>query len=159
MSLHKSAGILFRSPAHGHAVDLNSRDAHSYRNGLSIFAASADAFVEFQIVAHHRDASQHVRAVADQSCSFDGRGDVAVFDHVGFRGSEDEFSVGDIDLASAEVDGVDATLHRANNVFGIVLTGEHLGVGHARHGNVFVAFAASIAGVGHSHQTGRKLVA
>ena len=37
--------------------------------------------------------------------------------------------------------------------------GEHVGVGHARHGNVLVALAAAVAGVGDAHQPRRKLVA
>ncbi len=41
----------------------------------------------------------------------------------------------------------------------IVLPGEHVGVGHARHGNVLVAFATAVAGVGHAHQAGGELVA
>ena len=41
----------------------------------------------------------------------------------------------------------------------IVLAGQHVGVGHARHGDVFVAFAAAVAGVGHAHQAGGKFVA
>ena len=42
---------------------------------------------------------------------------------------------------------------------GIVLPGQHVGVGHARHGDVLVAFAAAVAGVGHAHQARGKLVA
>ena len=91
--------------------------------------------------------------------AFDRGGDLAVFDHVGFAGGEDEFAVGDVDLASAEIDGVNAVLHGANDVFGIVLPGEHVSVGHARHGDVLVALAASVAGVGDAHQARGKLVA
>ena len=43
--------------------------------------------------------------------------------------------------------------------FGSVVAIEHVGVGHARHGDVLVAFAASVAGVGHAHQAGGELVA
>ena len=84
---------------------------------------------------------------------------LAVFDQVGLRRGEHKFAVGDVDLAAAEIHRVDAILHGANDVFGIVLPGEHVGVGHARHGNVLVAFAAAVAGVGHAHQAGGKLVA
>ena len=42
---------------------------------------------------------------------------------------------------------------------GIVLPRQHVGVGHARHGNVLIAFAASVAGVGQAHQLRRKFVA
>ena len=157
--LHEAAGIFSGGAAYGQAIDFNRRDADAYWDGLAVFAAGADAFVEFQIVADHRDSRQNVGAVADQRRAFDGRGDLAVFDHVGFAGGEDEFAVGDVDLASAEVDGVDAVLDGANDVFGIVLSGEHVGVGHARHGDVLVAFAASVAGVGHAHEPSGELVA
>ena len=46
-----------------------------------------------------------------------------------------------------------------DDVLRIVLTSEHVGIGHARHGNVFVTFAASVASVGHSHQPSGQLVA
>ena len=39
---------------------------------------------------------------------------------------EDELSVGDINLASAEVDGVDSVLHRADDVFRIVVPRQHV---------------------------------
>jgi hypothetical protein len=47
------------------AIDFNGRDANADGNGLSIFAAGADAFVEFQIVADHRNPRQHIGSVAD----------------------------------------------------------------------------------------------
>src|SRR4029077_3980319 len=62
-------------------------------------------------------------------------------------------------LAATEVHGVHTVLDRADDIFGIVLPGEHVSVGHARHGNVLVAFATAVTGVSHSHQEGRELVA
>src|SRR5208282_4835823 len=53
----------------------------------------------------------------------------------------------------------DSVLDRLDDVFRIILTGQHVGIGHAGHGNVFVALAASVAGVFHAHETSRKLVA
>jgi hypothetical protein len=44
--LHEPAGFAFRRAANGEAVDLNRRDADADRNGLSIFTAGADAFIE-----------------------------------------------------------------------------------------------------------------
>ena len=41
----------------------------------------------------------------------------------------------------------------------MILAREHVGVGHARHGNVLVAFPASVPRIGNAHQPGRKLVA
>ena len=51
MLLHESAGFALGGAADGHAIDFNGRNAHAYGNGLSIFAAGADAFIELQIVA------------------------------------------------------------------------------------------------------------
>ena len=42
---------------------------------------------------------------------------------------------------------------------GIVLPGQHVSVRHARHRNVLVAFAASVAGIGEAHQLRREFVA
>src|SRR6202142_135188 len=61
--------------------------------------------------------------------------------------------------SAAEINRVDAILYRTNNVSRIVLPRQHICVRHARHGNMFVAFAASVAGVGQAHQPGRKFVA
>src|ERR1022692_3417098 len=84
--LHEAAGIFFTGTAHGEPVHFNGRDAHAYRDSLPIFAAGAYAFVEFQIVADHRDMRQHIRAIADQRSALDRRGDVAVFNQVSFGG-------------------------------------------------------------------------
>ncbi len=42
---------------------------------------------------------------------------------------------------------------------GLSWPAQHVSVGHARHGDVLVAFAASVAGVGDAHQARGKLVA
>ena len=74
------------------------------------FAAGADAFIQGEVVADHGNVLQSFGAVADQGCALDRAGDFAVFDEVGLGGGEDEFAVGDVDLAAAEVDGVEAAL-------------------------------------------------
>ena len=86
---------------------------HSDGDALAVFAAGADAFVQCQIIADHGDVFQGFRAVADEGSIADGGGDFSVFDEVGFGGGEDEFSAGDVDLASAEVDGVEAAFDAA----------------------------------------------
>src|SRR6266446_1653218 len=53
-SLHESAGFALCGAADGHTIDFNCRDSHANGNGLSIFAAGANAFIEFQIVADNR---------------------------------------------------------------------------------------------------------
>src|SRR2546430_840664 len=109
-SLHESAGFPFCGAADGHTIDFNCRDAYADGNGLSIFAAGADAFIELQIVADHRNPRQHIRSVADQGCALDGGGDLSVFDEIGFRRRENKFAVRDVDLTAAEVHRVDAVL-------------------------------------------------
>ncbi len=69
-------GSFLGGAADGQAVDFQRGNADADGHGLSIFAAGADAFVEFQIVADHGDAGQDVGAVADQRRALDGGGDV-----------------------------------------------------------------------------------
>src|SRR5512146_2871482 len=144
--------------ADGEAVDLEGRDADADGDGLAVFAAGAYAFVEFEIVADHAYARQNVGAVADQGRILHRRRNLAVLDEVRFGGREDEFAVGNVDLAAAEVHGVEAALHRAQDVLGRIFAAEHVGVRHARHGNVLVAFASAVAGVAHVHETRGVLV-
>ncbi|MOA02485.1 hypothetical protein D3C78_1219380 [compost metagenome] len=40
----------------------------------------------------------------------------------------------------------------------IAFTGEHVGVGHARHRQVRIRLATTVAGAGHTHQAGVELV-
>ena len=83
---------------------------------------------------------------------------MTIFDHVGLGGGEDKFSVCDVHLASAEIHRINPTLHGANNVLGFILACQQISIGHARHRDVLVTFAAPVARVGHSHQSCRKLV-
>jgi len=77
---------------------------------LTIFAAGTHAAVELQIVADHGHAVHHFRTIANQRCTLDRRGNLAVFDQVGFAGGEHEFAAGDIYLATAQIGAVDALL-------------------------------------------------
>ena len=43
--LHEAAGIFLGGAAYGQAIDLDGRDAYANWDGLTIFAAGADAFV------------------------------------------------------------------------------------------------------------------
>jgi hypothetical protein len=49
-------------------------------------------------------------------------------------------------------------LTRAQNVFGRVVAGQHVGVGHARHGDVTDSSRGGRAGVGRAHQPRGELV-
>ena len=84
---------------------------------------------------------------------------MAIFDQVSFGSGEDELAVRNIHLAATEVHRVNAAFHGTNNIVRIVIAGEHVSIGHARHGDVLVTFTASITGIGHAHQTRRELVA
>ncbi len=136
-------------------VGMPDADGHA----LAFLAAGADAFIEAQIVADHRDILERLGAVADERCVLDRRGDFAVFDEIGLAGGEDELAVGDVHLTAAEVDGVEAALDRAKNVFRRIVAGEHVGVGHARHGDGLIALAAAVAGLRNAHEARGELVA
>ena len=85
---------------------------------------------------------------------FKRRADLAVLDLVGLGALEHVFARGDVDLAAAEIRGVDAVLHRGENLGGIALARQHVGVGHARHRHMGIALAAAVAGRLHVHQPG-----
>src|ERR1700733_16189710 len=101
--LHEAAGVFPGGPANGKAIYLDGRNSYADGHGLTIFTAGADAFVEFQVVADHRDSRKHVGAIADQGCAFDGGRDVAVLDQISLGGGEHELAIGNIDLSAAKV--------------------------------------------------------
>src|SRR5437879_6100670 len=109
--LHKAAGIFPRRSTHGHAIELRSRHADTYRHSLPVFAAGADTFIELQIVSNHRNASQRVGTIADQCRSTNWRGHVAVFNQISLRGGENKLAVRDVHLAPAEVHSINAAFN------------------------------------------------
>src|SRR5580704_14572130 len=141
-------------PADGDAVDAQGRLADADGDALAVLAASADAVVELEIVADHRYAAQVGRPVADQHGAFDRRADFAVLEPIGFRALEHVFARGDVDLTAAEIDGVDAVLHRGDDLARVAVAGQHVGVGHARHRHVAETFATAVSGGLHAHQAG-----
>lgn len=88
------------------SIHLQGRLSHAHRHALPVLAAGADAGVEFEVVAHHADAGQDVRAVADQGGALDRAGDPAVLDQVRLARREHELAGGDVHLTAAEVLGV-----------------------------------------------------
>ncbi len=92
------------------------------------------------------------RPVADQHRALQGRAELAVLDLVGLGALEHIFARGDVDLAAAEIRGVDAVLHGGQNFRRIALPRQHVGVGHARHRHMGIALAAAVAGRLHVHQ-------
>ena len=93
------------------------------------------------------------RAVADQHGALDRRADLAVLDLVGLGTLEDIFAGRDVDLSAAKAHGVNALLHRGDDLGRRAGAGQHVGVGHARHRNVAVALAPAVAGRPHVHQS------
>ncbi len=128
------------------------------RHALPLLAADADTAIQRKVATHHGDLAHRLGAVADQSRALDGGGDLAILDEVGLGGGEDKLAGGDVHLTAAEVGGIDALLHRGDDLGRIVLTRQHVGVGHAGHRHGGVGFAATVASERPPHQTGILLV-
>src|SRR5690606_32971184 len=103
--------------AHRHLVHPQMRLSNADRYALSGLSAHADAGIELHVVADHGHAVHRVWAVANQHGALDGLRHPAVLDHVGLGASEDELSAGDVDLTAAEGNGIDAVLHRGDDLF------------------------------------------
>src|SRR3984957_13751050 len=140
--------------AYRNTVDAQGGLADADRDALAVLAAGADAVVELEIVADHRYPMQVGRPVADQHGALDRRADFAVLEPIGFGALEHVFARRDIDLAAAEIDGVDAVFHRGDDLAGVAVAGQHVGVGHARHRHVGETFAPAVARGLHAHQPG-----
>src|SRR6202044_3200191 len=137
--------LLSRS-SNRHTVEFDCGHTYADWNALPRLAAGANALIQCEVIADHRHILQRFRPVADEGCAFDGAGNLPVLDEVGLGGREDELAVSDVDLTTAEVDGVEATFDGLDDVLGHVVAVEHVGVGHAGHGDVMVALPASAAG-------------
>src|ERR1043166_130048 len=101
--------------ADGESFDAHGRQADADRDALSVLAAHADARIELQVGTDERYAREGVRTVADERRALDRALDPAVLDPVGLGGGEHELATGDVDLASAEIHGVETALHRGND--------------------------------------------
>ena len=97
---------------------------------------------------------QHFRPIAYQGGSLDRACHLALLNQVGFARREHKLARSDIDLATAKIDGVDTLVNRGDDFLRVVLTGQHVGVGHAWHGQMCVGLAAPVTGGTHAHQTG-----
>src|SRR4029077_20723972 len=85
--------------------------------------------------------------------------DFTVFDEVSLRCRENKLAIGDVHLTAAEVYGKEPALYRLDDVVRIVLASQHVRVRHARHGDMFIALAPSVASIRDPHQARRELVA
>ena len=83
---------------------------------------------------------------------------MAVLDQVRFTRCKYEFAAGDVDLASAEVNGIETLVDRLDDVLGRRFSGHHKGVCHARHWNVVVTLAPAVAGQRGIHELGTELI-
>src|SRR3984957_319688 len=140
--------------AYRNTVDAQGGLADADRDALAVLAAGADAVVELEIVPDHRPPVQVGRPVADQHGALDRRADFAVLEPIGFGAFEHVFARSDVDLAAAEIDGVDAVLHRGDDLARVAVAGQHVGVGHARHRHMGETFAPAVSRGLHAHQAG-----
>src|SRR3954469_25967973 len=102
--------------SHRDPVHPQRRLADADRYTLAVLAAGADPGIELKIVADHGDSVQVGRAVADQHGPLQRRAELAVFDFVRLRALKYIFAGGDIDLATTEIRGIDAVLHRGQDL-------------------------------------------
>src|SRR5690606_837785 len=71
----------FRS-TNGDFIDPNGRQPDADRHRLPFLSARTDSFVKLQIMSHHGDLGQDVRAAADQGGALHRPGDLPVFDEI-----------------------------------------------------------------------------
>ena len=96
--------------ADGELIQQHGRLADADGHALAVLAAGADAGVEGHVVADHGNAGERVGAVANQRRALDRGADLAVLDQVGLGAGKDELARRNIDLAAAEIGGVEALL-------------------------------------------------
>src|SRR5581483_11641709 len=109
-----------------HVLHAQGRLADAYRYALAFLAAHADTRIEAHVVADHGHVLERFRAAADQRGALDGVGDLAVLDHVGLAGGEHKLAVGDVDLATAEVDRIQPLLHAGDDLLRVLVAAEHV---------------------------------
>src|ERR1700678_2871414 len=112
--LHEAAGILPCCSANSPAIDLDCRNADAARYGLPGFTAGANAFVEFQVIADHRNPSENIGAVSDQCRSLDRSCDLPIFNQICFGRRKNELPIRNVHLPAAEVYRVTAMTNGAN---------------------------------------------
>ena len=133
-------------------VDAQGRLAYPDGYALAFLVAGADTGVEAHVVADHGNVRQRIRSIADERRTPDRIGDLAVLDHIGLVSGEHELAADDIDLAAAEICRIQAVADRSDDLGGIPVAVEHVGVGHPRHRHMRVRLAPCVAGGRHAHQ-------
>ena len=71
------ARCLLARAADRETIDAQRGLSDTHRHALAILAAGADAIIELKVIAHHADARQYIRAIADQRRAADRRTDLA----------------------------------------------------------------------------------
>ena len=69
---------------------------------MSVLATSTDTGIQLEVVAHHGHAGQYIGTVADDRCSLDRSGDFSLLNKPGLTGTENKFSIGNINLTTTE---------------------------------------------------------
>src|SRR6516162_9326902 len=129
-----AARVRLSGSAHRDAVHAQGRLPHTDGHPLAILAASANAAIEFEVVSDHADTVEVGRTVPDQHGALQRPAKLAAIDLVGLGDLKHVLARCDIDLAAAEIDGIDAVLDRGDDFTRCMLAGEHVSVGHAWHG-------------------------
>ena len=102
--------------ADGHLVDPDGGQSDADGHRLAVLAAGADTFVHLEVIADAAHPRERIGPVADERGALDRPGDLAVLDQVGLARREDELAARDVDLPAPEVDGVEASRHRAEDL-------------------------------------------
>src|SRR5262245_20595762 len=103
-------------PADGDAVHAQGGLANAHRDALAVLAAGAAAGVKREVVADHAYPVEIGWSVADQHGALHRCPDLAVLDAIGLGTLENVLAGGDVHLSAAEIDRVDAVLHRREDL-------------------------------------------
>src|SRR5262249_9749066 len=116
------------------------------------------AIVQLQIVPHHAHACEHIGTIADECRTFERRTELAILDGIRLTRGEHELAGGDINLAAAEVDSIDAALDGTDDLLRIMRTRPHVSVGHTRQSEMRKGFAPPIPSRPRPHEPRVELV-
>ena len=104
------------------------------------------------------DVLQRLGPDADQHRALDGLGDLSPFDQVRLADLEDEVSVRDVHLATAELAAVQPALDSTDDLLGRLIARREIGVGHARQRRVPEALPPAGAGAALARELGVQVI-
>src|SRR5262249_40065547 len=137
--------LLFRS-TYSDLSNLDRGETHAYGNSLAVFSADADTLIQLEVTTDGCHLPQNSWAITNQRRPFYRGRHVTIFNEISLAGRKHEFPARDIDLAAAELNGIQALFHRPYDVLRSALAGHHEGVGHSRQRNVIVALTPAVSG-------------